>query len=94
MLDKIKGENIKIRTGDLVTKIERDRITVNHTEVVEFDYLIGADGSNSIVRKYLGLSTDKIDLAIQYLLPNSNLTNFEIIFDSKYFGPWYAYIST
>jgi hypothetical protein len=34
-----------------------------------YKYLVGTDSSLSIVRKYLGLKTKKIEFAIQYKIP-------------------------
>lgn len=58
---------------------------------VYFNYLIGADGSNSIVRKYIGIKTNDIGLGLHYII-DKELNDLEIFFDFKNFGQWYAWI--
>ncbi len=50
-----------------------------------YKYLVGTDSSLSIVRKYLGLKTKKIEFAIQYKIP-WKLPNFEIYLFNNYRG--------
>ena len=58
LLDKIKDSpNIKILTGVSVIEIKKDRIATNRGEFL-YRHLVGADGSLSIVRKYLGLRSE------------------------------------
>ena len=63
-------------------------------ERINFEYLIGADGSNSIVRKYLGVVTKKFGVAFQYFIPQkqNRYNDIEIILDKKLFHAWYAWI--
>ena len=86
------GKNVTVRTSAHVGKIEKNHITVNGQEKIRFEFLIGADGSNSIVRRYLGKKTRLAGVAIQYKLPLGNFPDFEIFLDSKAFGAWYAWI--
>lgn len=86
-----KIKNIEIRTNSNVSKVEENYIIVNEEKIV-YKYLVGADGSNSIVRKYLDLDKKKQDVAIQYIIPNVNFKNFEMYLDSKLFSSWYAWI--
>lgn len=53
-LAKIRDKNVTVITGENVTKVLNDRIITNKGEY-KFRYLVGADGSNSIVRRYLKL---------------------------------------
>jgi len=84
-------KNITVRKNSFVTKIENNYITVNN-ERIGFKYLVGADGSSSMVRKYLGLDTKKLGIAFHYVIPTNKYKNIEIFLDSKPFGPWYAWI--
>ncbi len=68
MLTKIKKtKNISILKDTLVKSVEKDKIKTTRG-TFHFKYLVGADGSASIVRKYLGLE-NKIYLGIQYIIP-------------------------
>ncbi|HDL75046.1 MAG TPA: NAD(P)/FAD-dependent oxidoreductase [bacterium] len=64
-LGKIENsENITVLKETLVKLIEKNRIITNRG-VFYFKFLVGADGSSSIVRKYLGLKT-KICIGLYY----------------------------
>jgi len=64
---KIAGAEIKLEAE--VRKIDNRKITLKDNSKIGYDYLIGADGSNSMVRRFLGLENDKIAEAIHYLVP-------------------------
>jgi geranylgeranyl reductase family protein len=89
MLKRLNKTDVKV--GANVTEIKKKYIVVNG-EKIGFDYLVGADGSNSKVRDYLGLSKDYFGVAIQYIIPTKKYKKLEVIFDSKRFGAWYAWI--
>lgn len=64
-LSKIRNcENIKVMTDVSVIEIEKDFIKTSVGDFY-FRYLVGADGSTSIVRRYLGLET-KINIGMYY----------------------------
>ncbi|MFC1691611.1 geranylgeranyl reductase family protein [Nanoarchaeota archaeon] len=90
-LSKLKKTKAEVRTNSKVTEIGKDFIVVN-SEKIKYNYLVGADGTNSIVRKHLGLKIDEIGIAIQYILPKQNYDKMEVFFDSKLFNSWYAWI--
>jgi len=73
-------------------KISNNFVSTNNGLNFYFNYLIGADGANSLVRKYLGLATKKLATAIQYLVPHVNFNNLEIFFDAKKLGPRYLWV--
>lgn len=81
----------EVRTNSTVTKIEDDFVVVNDEQEIGFDHLVGADGSSSIVRKHLGLKTEKMLSAFQYIVPE-RFEDFEVIFDFDKFGAAYAWI--
>ncbi|MBU0963174.1 MAG: NAD(P)/FAD-dependent oxidoreductase [Nanoarchaeota archaeon] len=85
---KEAGAEIKINT-----KVDSigDKSLIANGKKINFDYLIGADGSNSIVRKNLGIKTTKILEAFQYVL-NKKVKDIEMYFDVNRFGPAYAWI--
>ena len=92
-LNKIKNfENVTIKTKARVIRITSNYIIVNNEEKLEYKFLIGADGSNSIVRKYLGLGINNLGITIQYIIPTDKYKNLELFFDSKLFHSWYLWI--
>ncbi len=67
-LSKLKNsKNITILKGTLVKSIKKNEIITNKG-VFYFKYLVGADGSSSKVRKYIGLES-KICIGIYYEIP-------------------------
>lgn len=67
-LTKIENlKNITILKETLVKSIEKDRIITNRG-TFHFKFLVGADSSSSVVRRYLGLKT-KICIGLYYNIP-------------------------
>lgn len=67
----VKAKNITIKNPVLVKKIGKGEIETNQGNFT-YKYLVGADGSNSIVRSYLGLGS-KHCMGLYYnILPTSN----------------------
>src|SRR5680860_45014 len=91
-LSKLNPSKMKIRINTRVTEIQKDYVVIGQDEKIGFKYLVGADGANSIVRKYLGLKTEKFCVAIQYIIPSKEYQKLEFFFDSKLFNSWYAWI--
>jgi len=70
--------NIKILTGVSVSKIiSRDSLEVSSGRKLRFNFLVGADGASSVVRKFLNVPIKKLEIAIQYLVPK-RFPNFEV----------------
>ena len=91
-LGKIAESKIEIRTKTKVKEVNKDYIVLDTEEEIGFKHLVGADGANSIVRRYLGLKTEKFCVAIQYIIPSNEFEKLEFFFDSKLFNSWYAWI--
>lgn len=91
-LEKIKNSSVEVRTGACVTKVEKDYVVINDSEKIGYEYLIGADGANSIVRKYLGIKTENFSVAIQYIIPTNKYDKVEIFFDQRYLKLGYIWI--
>lgn len=91
-LETLAGNQVDIRTGTRVSRIQNDHIIVNRSDRIYFRYLVGADGSNSITRRYLGLKKDRLGMGIQYLLPSHDHPGIEFHFDSDLFYSCYAWI--
>ena len=92
-LSKIKNfKNIVVKTNIKVTDINNEYIIVNNKEKFEYKFLVGADGSNSIVRRYLGIKTNLLGIAVQYIIPTSKYKDLEVFYNSRLFHSWYAWI--
>jgi flavin-dependent dehydrogenase len=89
-VEQARRAGAQIRFGYPVSEIEEDYVLSNGKKL-RFKNLVGADGSYSLVRKSLGLST-KLGMAIQYWT-KQKFDYPEIHFDSKDFGPWYSWIA-
>lgn len=90
MADQAKKAGAIIKTSARVSKIKKNSVIVNGKEI-GFKYLVGADGSNSIVRRALRLKTEKLFIAMQYKVPKI-YKNIEVHLDSKLFASGYAWI--
>ena len=90
MASKAKKAGAEIQTETYVKNIGKNFIETNDKKI-QFKYLIGADGANSIVRRHLGLDSKKVLQAFQYILPRK-FKNLEIFVDPDKFGPAYAWI--
>lgn len=86
-----KYNNIEIATGISVLKISNNLLGLSNGKKINFKFLVGADGSSSIIRKYLNLPSKKLEIAIQYIIPKK-FDNFEIYLDDKLFGTGYLWI--
>lgn len=92
-LEKLRADkNIKIRTEATVTKFGKDYIIINNSEKIGYKYLVGADGSNSAVRRFLGIKTKWMGIAFQYIVPGRKYKDIQIFLNSRLFGAWYAWI--
>jgi geranylgeranyl reductase family protein len=91
MANNAKKQGAELRLNSQVTKITEKEITINKKDKIQYKYLIGADGSNSIVRKYLGIKKNNILSAFQYIAPN-NFKNLELFMDPEKYGPLYLWI--
>lgn len=73
MLKQAQQAGAEVRSGCQVIEVNKTSIICTSsspaapfTEKINYDFLVGADGSNSMVRKYLHLPTEKIGAGIQY----------------------------
>ena len=86
----------ELKTGCRVIDINADQVSFsdgNRDYQVNYDFLVGADGSNSKVRKFLGLDTPptKHGIGLHYLVADGGQ---EMVwnFDSALFGNGYSWI--
>jgi len=87
---KISGSKSRILTNAAVTKIGEDYVIAKGRKI-SFKYLVGADGSLSVVRKYLGLPSERRHFAIQYIIPKE-FPEMEWFLDQKLFSSGYGWI--
>ena len=87
MADKARKQGAEIRINSKVTKIDDKTVTVVSKDKIGYKYLVGADGSNSLVRKYLNLSTAKFLEAFQYITPKI-FKDMEVFIYPDKFGPF------
>lgn len=91
-LSKLKFDNIIIQTEQEVIKINNNHIITRLGDKLYFKYLVGADGSASLVRRYLKIKSEIIGLGIHYVIPTKNFNDFELHYNHKYFNAWYGWI--
>lgn len=92
-MEQLKHTAVDIRNNSKVTAIEKGRVEVNNSDRYTCDFLVGADGYFSIVRKYLQLPITKKLMGIQYLVPSPGINpRLEIYLDASKFHSWYGWI--
>lgn len=91
MAEEVDRLGVEIITKTTIVEIKEDHVLDERGNRFYFDNLVGADGSSSIVRKYLGIPTEKIGPTIQYKVPRL-FDNIEIFVDIQNFGPFYIWI--
>lgn len=90
--EKLKKCNVDVRLKTRVKEIGTDYVVINNNEKIGFKYLVGADGSSSIVRSHLGIKITDLVIAVQYIIPTEKYKDFEMFFDAELFGLGYAWI--
>ncbi|MEA2004395.1 MAG: NAD(P)/FAD-dependent oxidoreductase, partial [archaeon] len=90
LIDKAKNAGAEIRTETKVSKINEASVIADG-KAIAFKHLVGADGSLSIVRRYLGLKTEKKGIAFHYLV-NKSFSDLEFFLDADLFSTGYAWI--
>jgi len=89
----LDNTSVEFRINARVASITKDKIIINDDEELGYNFLVGADGYNSVVRKFLGIPVEKKLIGIQYTVPVPNLDpRLEIHLYSKYFKTWYGWI--
>lgn len=86
-----KYNNIVFINGDEVIELKANSVITKNGQNIQFKYLVGADGSTSIIRRKLNLTTEKLIVAVQYIVPEI-YKNFEIHILPELFGQGYAWI--
>ena len=90
LLGRAVANGAEVHTNTRIREITPGYVVAN-TQKVRYRYLIGADGSHSLTRKYLGLPVRKIGTTLQYVVPREH-GSFELFFDARRFGSGIAWI--
>lgn len=96
MTDKARQTGAKIRLGCKVLSISNHALTffdkrTGKIEEQEFAYLVGADGSTSLVRRHLGIPVSGRGIGINYQLPGS-YPRMEWHLDRRFFAGGYSWV--
>ena len=78
------GANVHEKSQVVDIDIKENTIELDDSTRVKYDYLIGADGSNSIVRKKLNLPFDN-QLVLQYRVPEVVTKTVQMWFPEPYY---------
>ncbi len=90
MAEKARAAGATIISGVTVREIHHKHV-VTSTGNFGYGFLVGADGSSSLVRRYLGIPTTAMGIGINCQL-NGKFNDMEWCLDSKHFGCGYAWI--
>jgi len=89
---QIANTPIEILNNAKVTEISKNKVVVNGNQAYAYQWLVGADGYNSIVRKSLNIPVEKKLIGLQYQIPQKDVVpRLEIYLQSKYFESWYGW---
>jgi len=89
----LNNSSIKVLENARVTRIDHKFVTLKDGTSYGYNFLVGADGHASMVRKFLGIPTRKKLIGIQYTIPQKEvIPRLEIHLDSRLFKAWYAWI--
>lgn len=90
--NRLQNTSVEIRNNAKVTGVEPDKVIVNEKDEFAYNYLVGADGYFSIVRKYLKIPQEKRLIGIQYTVPDPvKEPRLEIHLNAKIFSAWYGW---
>lgn len=88
--EEAKKEHANIVFGSSVSEIGQNYVVTGNRKKIYFNYLVGADGSNSIVRKHLKLKNNR-GIGVQFWFEDIK-KEIEIHLDYEKFGPWYGWV--
>ncbi len=91
MAEKAVAAGVSIKTDTLVLQISEDRVTAKGGEEFGYNFLVGADGSSSLVRRQLGIPTADMGVGINYQVPG-NFPEMQWHLNTDLFGNGYAWI--
>jgi geranylgeranyl reductase len=90
MLETALNAGVEIRTETMLKSFSGNRLRTDHEEL-EFQFLIGADGSSSTVRRLLGIPTTTVGVGLN-LFVEGDFPTMEWHLNDQLFGNGYAWI--
>jgi geranylgeranyl reductase len=91
-LRRLLESRVEIKLNTKVTEIKPNSVLTENEEF-GFRFLVGADGTNSLVRRYLKVPCEKVLASVQYIIPQKNTSaSMGIFLNAKYFHSWYAWL--
>ncbi len=90
MMEQALEAGATVKTNALVVKITPESVVTKEGRF-GYRYLVGADGSSSIVRRYLRIITSRTGTGINYQVPG-NFDNLEWYLNTSLFHSGYAWI--
>ncbi len=96
MAGQATSAGAEILTGWQLRQIHGQKLVIEqkdggHPDDITFDHLVGADGSNSMVRRYVGLPSTRVGIGITYQI-SGDLPDMEWHLDHRSFGNGYGWI--
>jgi menaquinone-9 beta-reductase len=96
MAQQALAAGAEIMTGWQVKGIRGQSLVIEEKESrkqqeISFEYLVGADGSNSLVRKHLGLMSNRMGIGINFQI-SGDLDKMEWHLNSRFFKNGYGWI--
>jgi len=91
MTERAVAAGVSIVINTLVLKIGEDRVQTRGGEEFGYDFLVGADGSSSLVRRQLGIPTEKMGVGINYQIAG-DFPEMQWHLNTDLFGNGYAWI--
>lgn len=90
MLQEALTAGVEVKTSAQVKSFTDNRLKTG-SEEFEFDFLVGADGSSSTIRRLLNIPTDKVGVGINFFVPG-DFPAMEWHLDNKFFANGYGWI--
>lgn len=87
----LKTLKIPVFTSTNVVEVDKNYIVLEKGKKVKYDYLIGADGATSLVRRFLNIRSQNLLIAIQYLVPKK-FKDLELFYNAEKYGITYLWI--
>jgi len=91
MAERAQAAGVSIATSSLVLNISGDRLQTKRGEEFGFSFLVGADGSSSLVRRQMGIPTEKMGVGINYQIAG-DFPEMQWHLNTDLFGNGYAWI--